>query len=53
MGLVQTEKLRMAAAKGSLTKKVKRLETALKEFKNFDNLDSASKSLYGMASYVV
>ena len=48
----QEEKLRMAAAKGVMTKKVKRLETALKEFKDLENLDIDSKSLHGMASEV-
>ena len=38
----QEETLRMAAAKGAMTKKVKRLETALKELKD----------IHGMASEV-
>ena len=46
------EKLRLAAAKGALTKKVERQETALKEFKDLDNLDSDSKSPHGMTSEV-
>ena len=46
------EKLRMTVAKGQVTKKIKRLETPIKEFRNLDNLDSDSKSLDGMASEV-
>ena len=46
------EKLKISAAKGLMTKRVKRLKTALEEFKYLDNPDIPSKSLHGVASEV-
>ena len=46
----QDEKMRMAAAKGTMTRKIKRLETALTDFKDLDKLDSTSiECLHGIA----
>ena len=46
----QDEKMRMAAAKGTMTRKIQRLETALTDLKDLDKLDSTSiECLHGIA----
>ena len=47
------EKMRMAAAKSVMTRKIKRLETFLTDFKGLDALDKTNiENLYGIASEV-
>ena len=49
----QDEKMRMTAAKSTMTRKIERLETALTDFKGLDKLDSTNlENLYGIASEV-
>ena len=42
----------MEAAKSGMTKKVKRLELVLKDFKELDKMDIPGKSLHSVASEV-
>ena len=47
------QKMRMAAAKSVMTRKIKRLETFLTDFKGLDALDKTNiENLYGIASEV-
>ena len=47
------EKMRMAAAKSAMTRKIKRLETVLTDFKELDALDTTNiENLYEIASEV-
>ena len=46
------EILKMEAAKSGMTKKVKRLELVLKDFKELDEMNIPGKSLHSVASEV-
>ena len=46
-------KMRMASAKSAMTRKIKRLETVLTDFKELDALDTTNiENLHGIASEV-
>ena len=45
----QEEKLKMSSGKASMTKKIKRLENALTDFKELDLMDLLNKEIQGAA----